>query len=89
MILGNAARCAPLKIPQIACEDDIRVLFFHDVLSTGPSLLHYLSVVMIFQVQDQGARVPAPGPDGPRGQEPHARRHCRHYRHHGRRLRRD
>jgi hypothetical protein len=32
-ILGNAARCAPLKIPQIASEDDIRVLFFHDVLS--------------------------------------------------------
>ena len=34
LILGNAARCAPLKIPQIASEDDIRVLFFHDVLST-------------------------------------------------------
>ena len=27
-ILGNAARCAPLKIPQISSEDDIRVLFF-------------------------------------------------------------
>jgi len=33
-ILGNAARCALLKIPQIANEDDIRVLFFHYVLST-------------------------------------------------------
>ena len=34
LILGNAARCASLKIPQIASEDDIRVLFLHDVLST-------------------------------------------------------
>ena len=34
LILGNAARCAPLKIPEIASEDDIRVFFFHDVLST-------------------------------------------------------
>ena len=34
LILGNAARCAPLKIPQIASEDDFRVLFFHNVLST-------------------------------------------------------
>ena len=33
VILGNAARCAPLKIPQNASEDDIRVLFFHVVLS--------------------------------------------------------
>ena len=38
LILGNAARCAPLKIPQIASEDDIRVLFFHDVLSTVESI---------------------------------------------------
>ena len=34
LILGNAARCAPLKIPQISYKDDIRVLFFHLVLST-------------------------------------------------------
>ena len=34
LILGNAARCASIKIPQIASEDDICVLFFHDVLST-------------------------------------------------------
>ena len=34
-ILGNAERCAPLKIPQNASEDNIRVLFFHIVLSTG------------------------------------------------------
>ena len=37
LILGNAARCAPLKIPQIASEDDIDIggLFFHDVLSSA------------------------------------------------------
>jgi hypothetical protein len=35
LILGNAARCAPLKIPQNASEDDICVLFSHVVLSTG------------------------------------------------------
>ena len=45
--------------------------------------------VCTVQVQDQSARVPAPGPDGPRRQEPHARRHCRHHRHHGCRLRGD
>ena len=33
VILGNAARCAPLKIPQNASKDDIRVLFFRIVLS--------------------------------------------------------
>ena len=37
LILGNAARCAPLKIPQNASEDDIRVLFFHVVLFTVPT----------------------------------------------------
>ena len=35
LILVNAARCAPLKIPQNASEGDICVLFFHFVLSTG------------------------------------------------------
>ena len=38
VILVNAARCAVLKIPQIASEDDIHVLFFHDVLSTPESV---------------------------------------------------
>ena len=31
--MGNDARCASLKIPQNPSEDDIRVLFFHVVLS--------------------------------------------------------
>ena len=31
---GECRKMAPLKIPQNACEDDIRVLFFHVVLST-------------------------------------------------------
>ena len=38
LIRGNAARCAPLKIPHIVIEDDIRVLFFHDVLSTPDTI---------------------------------------------------
>ena len=33
LILGNAARCAPLKIPQTASDEDFRELFFHVVLS--------------------------------------------------------
>jgi hypothetical protein len=37
LIQGNDARCPLLKIPQISSEDDIRVLFFHVVLSTGLS----------------------------------------------------
>jgi len=42
--------------------------------------------IFLWQVQDQGARVPAPGHDGPHWQEPHAGRHCGHHRHHGCRL---
>ena len=38
VILGNAARCASLKIPQNASEDNICVLFFHVVLSTEQPL---------------------------------------------------
>ena len=42
LILGNAARCAPLKIPQNASEDDICVLFFHSVLSTDGTYTMYV-----------------------------------------------
>ena len=38
LILGNAAKCAPLRIPQNASEDDIRVLFSHVVLSTAVTI---------------------------------------------------
>jgi hypothetical protein len=48
-------------------------------------VLRYL-IIFLLQVQDQGARIPAPGHDGPHWQEPHARRHCGHHRHHGCRL---
>ena len=33
-IFFDLGECTPLKIPQIVREDDICVLFFHNVLST-------------------------------------------------------
>ena len=48
LTLGNAARCAPLKIPQNASEDDIHGLFFHDVLSTAPTVLYATKLVPIY-----------------------------------------
>ena len=45
LILGNAARCAPLKIPQNASEDDIGVLFFHVVLSTVDTIPQLMTLI--------------------------------------------
>ena len=40
------------------------------------------------QVQDQGAWLPPPRPDGPHRQKPHVGRHCRHHWYYGCRVRR-
>ena len=45
LILGNAARCAPLKIPPNASEDDIHVLFFHVVHSTVDTIPQLMTLI--------------------------------------------
>ena len=41
------ARCASLKIPQNASEDDICVLFSHVVLSTGRSMREKVEILRV------------------------------------------
>ena len=58
LILGNAARCAPLEIPQNASEDDIQVLFFHVVLSTGQTLAGNTDIPQSRQVNYSKRHIP-------------------------------